>query len=257
MSLKLSTGLRNFLTGEGCLRKAFEDAVLYIYSGTAPAEADDAASATPLAKITKSSGAVAASARSTPTYYKITIAHAGDAPDVGDIVKLEVDSVDFQYAATASENTVEKLAIKVAQLLNDLAQVDAIPTHGDGILYVQGRYPGVDLTITEDTSTGGLTVTVGAAVAAVAVNTLKLAAPAAGVISKNTDTWSGVGLVAGTASHFRLVTSSDANTDNTTDLRIQGTVSTSGADLNMSNINITVGPTVTIDTFALTEPANA
>ena len=43
MALKYSTGLRNFLVGEGSLRKAFEDAVLNLYSGAAPANADDAA----------------------------------------------------------------------------------------------------------------------------------------------------------------------------------------------------------------------
>jgi hypothetical protein len=58
-------------------------------------------------------------------------------------------------------------------------------------------------------------------------------------------------LAAGTAAYFRLVTSSYLGTDNTTDVRIQCTVSTSGADLNMSNISITAGPTETIDTFQL------
>lgn len=256
MSLKKSTGLRNFLLGEGSLRKAFEDAVLYIYSGTAPVEADDAAGVSPLLKITKDHAAVAANARSTPSYYKITIAHAGDAPDVGDTAKLLVDDVAFEYAATASENTVEKMAVKVAQLLNDLPQVDAIPTHEDGILYVKSRFDGVNITITSNTPTGGLTNTVGTRVDAVAVNTLKLLASSSGAITKNTDTWSGVGLAVGTATHFRLITSSDTNADNQTELRIQGTVSTSGADLNLSNINITVGPTTTIDIFTLTDPAS-
>ena len=57
--LKYSTGLRNFLEGEGSLRKAFEDAVLNIYSGAAPANAGDAPLGAFLAKITKASGAVA------------------------------------------------------------------------------------------------------------------------------------------------------------------------------------------------------
>ena len=57
MALKYSTGLRNFLVGEGSLRKAFEDAVLNIYSGAAPATADDAPLGVLLAKITKASGA--------------------------------------------------------------------------------------------------------------------------------------------------------------------------------------------------------
>jgi hypothetical protein len=245
------------MTGEGCLRKAFEDGILKIYSGTAPSTADNAPTGSLLAVITESSGLVTANTRSTPPYYTITLAHGGDAPDVGDTVKLEVDDVDFQYVATAAESTVELLAIKVATLLNDLPQVTAVPSHANGLLYVQGRYAGVDLLIEEDTSTGALTVTVGTVVAAAPLDTLKLLAPSAGVITKNTHVWSGVGAIAGTATYFRLVTNSDLGTDNATDVRIQGTVSTSGADLNMSNTSITVGPTITIDTFALTLPANA
>ena len=65
MALKYSTGLRNFLVGEGPLRKAFEDGVLNICSGAAPAGADDAPTGVLLAKITKASGALAAGARST------------------------------------------------------------------------------------------------------------------------------------------------------------------------------------------------
>ena len=64
MALKLSTGLRNILLEEGSLRKAFEDGILNIYSGAAPTSADDAATGTLLARITKASGAVVAGARS-------------------------------------------------------------------------------------------------------------------------------------------------------------------------------------------------
>ena len=50
MALSLSTGLRQFLTGEGSLRKAFEDGILNIYSGAAPANADAAPTGVLLAK---------------------------------------------------------------------------------------------------------------------------------------------------------------------------------------------------------------
>lgn len=59
MALKYCTALRNFLVGEGFLRKAFEEAVLNIYSRAAPSNADDAPLGVLLAKITKTSGAVA------------------------------------------------------------------------------------------------------------------------------------------------------------------------------------------------------
>jgi hypothetical protein len=59
MGLKCSTWLRNFLAGEGSLRKVYEDTVLNIYSRTAPTNGDDAPLGVLLAKITKASGAVA------------------------------------------------------------------------------------------------------------------------------------------------------------------------------------------------------
>jgi len=77
MALKYSTGLRNFLVGEGCLRKAFEDGALNFYSGAAPANADDAPTGVLLAKITKASGALSAGARSTPKRYKVVIGSHG------------------------------------------------------------------------------------------------------------------------------------------------------------------------------------
>jgi hypothetical protein len=252
MALKLSTGLRNFLTGEGTLRKAFEDGILNIYSGTPPTEADDAPTGNLLVKITKSSGAVAANARSTPKLCTVTISGT---PDAGDIVKLDLDGTNYYYTVLAEDTTVALVALKVARMLNDSPHVDAIATGTTGVIYVQSRIPGVDFTLTEETSTG-ITVEVSADIIAnVALNTLKLGAPVAGVISKNADTWSGVALATGTAGYFRLVTSMDLGTDNTTDVRIQGTISTSGANMNMSNINLVIGATQTIDTFTLTEPA--
>ena len=77
MALKYSTGLRNFLVGEGSLRKAFEDGVLNIYSGAAPANADEAPTGVLLAKISKASGALVAGARSTPKRYKVVIGSHG------------------------------------------------------------------------------------------------------------------------------------------------------------------------------------
>jgi hypothetical protein len=252
MALKITTGLRNFLTGEGSLRKAFEDAVLKIYSGTSPTEADDAATGVLLVKITKSSGAVAADARSTPKLCTVTISGT---PNAGDVVKLDIDGTNYYYTLVAADDDLTKVALKVARMLNDSPHVDAIATGSTGVIYVQSRIPGVDFTLTEETSTG-ITVVVSADIIAnAAVNTLKLLAPTAGVITKNADTWSGVALATGTAGYFRLVTSSDLGTDNTTDVRIQGSISTSGADLNMSSINIVIGATQTIDTFTLTEPA--
>lgn len=58
----------------------------------------------------------------------------------------------------------------------------------------------------------------------------------------------------GTASWFRVRESGDAGTTNTTDERMDGTVGTSGADLNLDNTSINITQQVTINTFTVTQP---
>jgi len=258
MALKLSTGLRNFLTGENTFRKAFEDGVLNIYSGALPADADAAPTGTLLVKVTKSSGAVAANARSTPQIGLILIGTHGSGETF--IINVTVDGVGptaYTFTNTPDAGGVLEVAMKVAEMLNDIPQLCAVASGSDGNIYVASRIAGLAFTIADGGGTGTITTLTSEVLAATVVNTLKFGPPSAGVISKNTDTWSGVGLAVGTCTYFRLVTSSDLGTANSTDIRIQGTVGTSGADLNLSNLNITVGPTETIDTFAITLPANA
>ncbi len=256
MSLKLSCGLRDFLNAENCLRKAFEDGILNIYSGAAPASADAAATGVLLAKITKASGAVAANARSSPQIGLITI--GSHAPGETFIINVTVDGVgptSYTFTNTPDMGGVAEVAMAVAQMLNDIPQLSAIASGSDGNIYVASRIAGTPFTIANGGGTGTISALTSEVKAAVNLNTLKLAVSDAGVISKNSDVWSGVGLAAGTAGYFRLVTTLDTGGVSTTELRIQGTVSTSGADLNLTNINVAVGATQTIDTFQLTEPA--
>jgi hypothetical protein len=79
---------------------------------------------------------------------------------------------------------------------------------------------------------------------------------ASGVLSKSTNTWDGVAASGGTATHFRYcANTSDGGLTSTTEIRIQGAVATSGAELNMSSTTITASATTTIDTFDITMPA--
>lgn len=77
-----------------------------------------------------------------------------------------------------------------------------------------------------------------------------------GQLTKNTDTWSGTAAATGTAGYFRLVINTDGGGSSTTEIRLQGSVGTTGADLNMSSLSITNGTTQTIDTFTVTQPAS-
>lgn len=69
------------------------------------------------------------------------------------------------------------------------------------------------------------------------------------------ETWSGVGLADGTAGWFRFyANATDAGSSSTTLPRIDGSIGTSGADLNMSSTSIVTDSTYTIDSFKFTLP---
>jgi len=107
----------------------------------------------------------------------------------------------------------------------------------------------------DDTATGTLLVTINT-VTGSGFNLHFLNTAVAGVLSKSANTWDGVAVATGTAGYFRYCAStSDANGTSTSEVRIQGAVSTSGAELNMSSTSITSAATTTIDTFDITMPA--
>lgn len=257
MALKLSTGFRNYLLAGGSLRQAFDDAILNIYSGVAPDSPDSPPSGVLLNKVTKASGAVAANARSTRQIGLITIgSHA-----LGEtfIINVTVDGVgptSYTYTNTPDAGGVADVALMVAQMLNDIPQLEAIASGSDGNIFVASEFAGLSFTIANGGGTGVISALTSSVVAATLVNTLKFGAPAVGVEGKNADIWSGVNVADGTAGYFRLVTTRDTGLLSTTDYRIQGNVSTSGAELNLSNINFANGATETIDSCQFTEPAS-
>lgn len=72
---------------------------------------------------------------------------------------------------------------------------------------------------------------------------------------ESTEVWSGVNAAGGTATFFRHVAATgDDGTLSTTQKRIQGTIGASGADLNLSSVNLSNGATQTIDYYSVTLP---
>ena len=128
----------------------------------------------------------------------------------------------------------------------------------DGALWI---YSGSQPSDADQAMTGTalvkITVASGAFSHAAYANGLEFDDYGGGYIEKcSEETWSGVGLAAGTAGYFVLVANpTDALAASTTLPRIMGSIGTSGADLNLATTTITVGNTLTIDTFKLTLPA--
>jgi hypothetical protein len=103
-------------------------------------------------------------------------------------------------------------------------------------------------------TTGGLPVAAGNP-----ANGLNFEPAVGGVTAKAAaDVWSFAGLAEGTAGWFRFKGNAvDSGTADSgfTHPRMDGTCGTSGADLNISNIQVVTGAPNTIDVFGLTFPA--
>lgn len=81
------------------------------------------------------------------------------------------------------------------------------------------------------------------------------ATPIDGALSKDaTQAWSGVNAATGTATFFRLAMPADTGTSSSTAVRIQGSVGTAGADLNLSSVSLVSGATQTVEYASLVQP---
>ena len=102
-----------------------------------------------------------------------------------------------------------------------------------------------------------ITVGSGAFTGGQATNGLEFGTPSAGVINKaSAETWSGVGLADGTAGWFRCYANAYTTGASTSAVRFDGTVGTSGQQLNLSSVAIKTGVPVYITDFPVTLPAN-
>lgn len=81
------------------------------------------------------------------------------------------------------------------------------------------------------------------------------AAAAGGTIGKAAaEVWKGTNAAGGVASYYRFVAAGDTGASSTTEARIQGTVATAGADLNLTSTTLTNGAEQKIDYYALALP---
>ena len=82
------------------------------------------------------------------------------------------------------------------------------------------------------------------------------AAATGGIMVKTTaEVWSGTVLATGTAGWFRIMENADPGTaSSTTLMRIDGTISTTGADLNLTNLSLVVSAPFIMNSCAITLP---
>ena len=268
MTAKFSTGLNNMLLGGMSWREIFDDSVLDIYAGAIPSDADVAPGGTLLCTYTVPAiGAVTVNpvtgSRGTKRAYDITIPNATNGNTIK--IKYTVDGnggvTPIFTIANPPDTTDIMVAISLARMLNDIPQLSAIADQvatGPSKILVECRIAGLALTLANDGGTTTATVT--ARQAAARVGSLQFGVPAAvadSEIDKNTDVWQGTTITPGTAAFFRLITTRDSRATSPTNPRIQGSVSTSGADLNLPSLNFVAGGVNIINSGAIILPKTA
>lgn len=84
------------------------------------------------------------------------------------------------------------------------------------------------------------------------------ASASAGVITKTVaETWSGTAAASGTAGYFRIRLAGDAGgTDTSTYKRVDGTIATSGGDMNVGSLTVSSGAPFIISSASFTMPAS-
>jgi hypothetical protein len=261
MTLKLSTGLRDAMVGSMGFAGAFNRGSIKIFSGSQPANADAAETGTLLGTVTASSGALTKETRATGS---VTITGVG----AGTINTITVGGLniipDGAVTITASDTT-STAASKLCDAINRNGIMEA--RVAAAVVTLRGR-PGTH--VTTAAVTGSLTtvtasyVNMGSGVTGVAsVNSLFWLPPNAGVIAKSTDqVWSFNGAATGTAGWFRVYSSDTADSGALLSgapwyPRLDGSVGTSGADLNLASTSIVSGAPNTIDQFQFTMPSSA
>lgn len=257
MTLRYSAAARNFIMQHGSLKKAFEGGKILIYTGAQPASADAAPTGTLLCTITQASGAHTAEVLAAGT---LTLT-GGSA---GSIDTVTVDGVNIlTEGAVAFDTSLTQTATNLAAAINRSESSPEYTASSAGAVVTitaargSGAAPNgfaVSATLTT------LTASYGAMAGGVtAVNGLRFGVAAAGSVAKKTgDVWSGTNVASGTAGWYRFVgavADSAASDSAEAQIREDGAIATSGAQLNMSSTTLTSGATTTVDTWSRTLPA--
>jgi len=185
---------------------------------------------------------------------KITVAGAGEAGNNSTFEILSVADGAIEVAAgsltTEAASAQVILAGATGGSISDLFRNCVVD------IYSGSQPAGAD-SVETGTKLARITVSSDAFVAGTATNGLNFDEAAAGVLSKATgEVWSGEGLADGTAGWFRMYDNAAVAGASTTEIRLDGSVATSGGQFNMSNTSITDGGTTTVDSASLTMPAS-
>lgn len=247
MTIRLSTGLRNLMLGMVAQPKAVLSngigggTLTYVDGGAGEDSITDSASNF----ITEGFA---------PGDVIYTYGSTTAANDLSGVVLTGVTAGTLTFA-TGTVNTGEAFAAGTFIICCEGGSLKDV--FKDGVLRIySGSQPSSSDNAISGTLLLEISVDAGAFVAGAFDNGLEFGDAASGAITKSSaETWQDTGIADGTAGWFRFVgNATDAGAASTTLPRIDGSVGTSGADLNMSSVLVSAGATYTIDSFTLTLP---
>lgn len=257
MALKVSQALRNGMLAYGTFRQVMANCVLDIYSGAQPANAEAAPTGTKLCRYTASGASFTNEVRSTGT---ITLSGGS-----GSVDSVTVAGIEVLGMAVSFDTDLTTTAAAVAAQINNYHDHKFVTASSAGavVTLTAQRGFGTDFNgvavVSSTTALVGTDVNMGSAVAGVdALNGLNWDVTSGGIISKHaSETWQGLGLANGDGGWFRFkaATADPDLLDSSQQYpRLDGTIGTSGAELNLTNVSFVVGVPQVVTSFAITFP---
>ncbi len=243
MTLRLSTAMRNKMLGDGnpVVKMIAANTIAFVDGGTGEDTITDSGN-----------GFVTAGFVVGDTIY-IEGTTNNDTTTGFDLTGVEAGTLTVATGTLTAESagTVFAIAAAKGQGLRDTLQ--------NGILKIySGGQPTTPDSAVSGTLLGSITIASGTFVPGSEANGLELGTASSGEIEKDSSVWSGLGVADGTAGWFRFyANATDSGGASTSLPRIDGSVGTSGADLNMSSTSIVTDATYTVDTFKFTMPMQA
>lgn len=256
MAWRPSKALRNAMMEGEDFKHGMSNCVMKWYSGSQPSTPEAAPTGTLGVTLSNASGALTREVLSAGS-----VDLTGGAS--GSVDTITVNSIEIMGSSTPFNTSLAVTAADVARKINDnpknlLFTADVTATDQINIRAKPGlgSLPNAwvvastvtTITKTDSNMAGGVT----------AANGLNWGDSAVAVLAKlTTQVWSGVAVASITAGWFRIEAAvSDAGGTDSTEsiLRADGSIATSGAEINMGSTSLTSGLTYTLDTFTVTLP---
>lgn len=240
MTTKFSTGLRNQLMDKKAVIKVLKTATTISFGDGTGTDGRD--------EILDSGNGLAGFSVGD----NITVAGSTSNNVTKEILAVTAGSIEIAAGSLTTESAGDQVILGSARG-GSMAEIFKF-----GIIKI---FTGSQPTSADDAETGTLLVTItqnsGAFTPGTEANGLLFGEVAAGILQQEAgQVWSGVAVATGTAGWFRVYDNAAVTGASTTEPRMDGAVSTTGAQLNMSNTAITSSGTTTIDAALITQPAS-